>query len=153
MFYVQNLVYYGIASCDVCLFLLLRGTNICLRHFCASLLWQWHWMPPHQPSHLASGQTIMSKTDVECYHHCNDYSSGRELQCWMMIMKSLLQLTKLGSPLHLFNMMTLSPSWTYWWHCSTKGCWTDLLPSLWSLEHSVPFVFGSDKLDYCTCSL
>ena len=36
----------------------------------------------HSPNHLGSGQEMMSTTDASCFHHCSDYSSGEELQCW-----------------------------------------------------------------------
>jgi hypothetical protein len=113
---------------------LLRDTNICLRLSLAFLLWPWHWVSPHQPSHHCSGQTTTSTTNASCYCHCDDYSSERELQCWPMTMKSFPQLTKLGNPLHLLNIMTSSLWQANWWHFMVRDWWTGLLPSMfWGL--------------------
>ena len=100
--------YYDFTLCGIWLFHLLRNTRICLRLSCA-FWWPRCWASPHQPSHLDSGQTMMSTTDASYYHHCNNYSSGKELQCQLRILKSLPQHSELGSPTHLLNATTLSP--------------------------------------------
>ena len=130
MFYIMIIVYYDFALCSIWFFLLLRDTRICLRLTCT--LWSRCWASPHQPSHLGSGQTTMSTTDMSCYCHCDDYSSGRELQCPLTMIKSLQQLTKLGNPLHLHIVMTLSPLWA-----TGSVAWWEIAELYFYLPHSV----------------
>ena len=74
--YVQIIVFYVFAYCGVWLVLLLR---ISFRLFCAFLLWSGCWVSHEWSGHLGSGQTTLSTTDTSCYHHCNELSSGGEL--------------------------------------------------------------------------
>ena len=77
--YIWIVVYYVFAFCGIWLSHLLRNTWVCLRLFCVFLLWLWHWGSLHWPSHLGSGQTTTSTTNMSCLCHCNDYSYGIEL--------------------------------------------------------------------------
>ena len=101
---------------------------------------------------LALGRQQLSINILSCYCHCDDYSSGGEPQCQLTIIESLHTLAELGSPLHLLDAMTLSPPWAYLWHHSTRFL-SATFHALWSSEHYVPFVFGSDKVDNYTHSL
>ena len=134
------------------------GCSSCcsFRLFCAFLLWPGCQASPHQPCHLGSGQTTTSITDKSCYCHCNDYSSDGELQCRLMIIESFPQSSVLGSPLHLLNMMTLSPSRANFWHCLMRDHWSvfifpSTLCGLWNAAFHL--VNGSDKLEIYTHSL
>ena len=84
------------------------------------LVLTWLLASPYQPSHLGSRQTTASLIDSSCYHCCNDYSSGWELQCQPTIIMLLPQWSTLVSHLCLFNAMTLSPLWANCWCCSTR---------------------------------
>ena len=94
--YIQIVVCYVFALCGIWLFPLLR---VSFRLLCIFLLQPGCWVSPHQPSHLGFGQTMMSTTDASCYCHCNNCSSGRELQCQLTIMISLPQLICVGQSL------------------------------------------------------
>ena len=151
--YIWIIVCYVFAFCGIWLALLLRMP---FRLFCTFLLWPVCWASPHRPSHLCSGQTTMSTIDLSCYCCCNDYSSGRELQCQPMIMISFPQWSTLGSPSHLFNSMTLSPFQANSWHHSMRDLWSSLLlPSMLCGLWKTAFlqINGSDKLEYYTYSL
>ena len=87
--YIQIIVWYVFALCGICLSLLLR---VSFRLLCTFLLWPGCQASLHWPSHLGSGQTTMSTTDMSCYCYYNNCSSGRELQCQLMIMVLLPQL-------------------------------------------------------------
>ena len=138
--YVRTVVYYDFAFYSVWLFSLLRNTGICLRLFCTFWLQPCHWASSHGTSYLGTGQTTTSTTDASCYCHCNNYSSGRQLQCQLMIIKLLPQLTQLGSSLHLFNMKTLSLLWASNGiaQLETTGLFFTF-HALWSPEHCIPF--------------
>ena len=110
--------------------------HICLRFFCASLLRPWCWASHHQPSHRRQWLSI---NDVSYLHHCNDYSSDRELQCQLRIMKSLPQLS-VGQPFMLiwYNefvsvMGLLAASLKKW-----SLVWSFTSHALWYLEHCIP---------------
>ena len=107
--YIQIVVCYDSAFWGIWLFLLLR---IYIRLF-HTFWWSRYWASPHWPNHLGSGQKMTSMTDMSCYHHCNNYSFGGELQWWLVIIKSLPQRTVLGSASCLVNMMTSSLSWNF----------------------------------------
>ena len=95
--YVQMIVYYVFVFFSIC-------------RLDTFLLWMWCQASPHWISHLDSGQKMTSMNNMICYHHCDYYFSGRELQCQLTIIISLPQPSVLGSPLHKLNIMTLSPS-------------------------------------------
>ena len=138
--YIWIIVCYDFSSWGVSLSLLLRDTRIGLRHFYTPL-WLWWWMFHHLPIHLGLVQATVSTTDVSCYHHYNDYSSGREHQCQLTIIKSSPQLTELGSLLHLFNTATLPPSQAYKQHCLMIDHWSVLLPSMLCGLWNTAFLF------------
>ena len=125
--YVRIAVYYVFTFCGIWVILLLR---INLRLFYTFLLWCGCQVSHHWSGHLCSGQTMSSTTNASCYCHCNGYSSSRGLQCWLMIIISIPQLSALGSPLHLFNTMILSPLQANCWHHSMRNNWfVFILPS------------------------
>ena len=128
--YIRIIVNLNFASGSICLSLLLRDTDIFHRRSCTFLLWPWHWVSPNQSSHLGIKQKLMPTTNTSCYCYCDDYFFDGEVQCWLTTIKPLLQLSVLGSPLHLFNAMTSSPSQANWWHCLTKDCQTVFLSSI-----------------------
>ena len=153
--YIWVVVCFHFTSCDVCLFLLLRDTGVCLRLFCTSLLWLWCQTSPHQPSHLGFGQT----TIINKLHEL--LSSLQWLLLWW---KASITADN--------NWMVTSMCWVgqslmftqFNDFVSTRGLlaaslkeslqvWSVVFHALWSLEHCVPFVFGADKLDYYSHSL
>ena len=150
--YVQILVCYVFTLSSIVLFLLL-GVSFGL--LCAFLLWPGCHASPHWPSHV-SGQSTMSTTDVSCYHHCNNCSSGGELECQLTIMISLPQLVCVGQSL-TFTQCDDS--------VSIEGQLEVMLdkrslvysnsPSTLCGHQNTVFhqITGSDKLEYCICSL
>ena len=92
---------------------------------------------------LALGRKQLSINDMSCYHHCSNYSSGRELQCGLMIIKSF------------FNY-SVGQSLVFIWHddfVSVVGMlvallgkrplvWSFTFHALWSLEHCIPLSLG-----------
>ena len=148
--YLQIVVCYVFTFCGILLVLMLK---VLFRLLCTFLLWRGCGAFPHQSSPLSSGQTMTSTTDSSCYHRGDDYSFGRELQCQQRKIILLPQWSVLGSPSHLFNAMTSSPSQANCWHHLMRGHWSDsLLPStLCGLQNTVfLWINGSDKLDYYT---
>ena len=148
--YLWIIVCYDFAFCDIWLFLLQR---IYIRLFC-TFWWLRCWVSPHWPSHLGSGQTTTSTTDMSCYHHCNHYSSDQECQCQLTIIKSL-SMVCVGQSLAFSQCNNFVSVTGLWQCCMTRDCWTLLLPSmlygLWNTAFHL--INGSDKLNHYTCSI
>ena len=124
--YIQIVVCYSFASSSICLFLLLRDTGVCLRLSCASL-WQRCQASSYWPSYLDSVQTILSTTDMSCYHHCDDYFSVGELQCWLTIMNGYLNLL-CWAVHHIYSILWLClhfkpTSSVAWWEIASLICY------------------------------
>ena len=100
--YIQIVVFYDFAFCSIWLLLLL-GISFRLCH--AFFLWPGCQLSPCEPCHVGSGQTIMSTSDTSYNCHCSNYSSDEELQCQLMIILSLSNLSMYG------NLLCYSTQW------------------------------------------
>ena len=101
------------------------------------------------PQFLALGKQWSSINDVSCYCHCDDYSSCKELQCRLTIIKSLPQL-------HSWPVTCVySMQWLCLHHGYTSSVtWWEITGLVFHLPCAVffiplhYFVFGSHILDY-----
>ena len=120
-----------------------------------SLLWPWHQVFSYQPSHLGSGQTMIINK------WCKLLSSLWWLVLWQrasmltndnQIMNSTCRVgqsiifIQCNDFVSIVGLLAASLN-------KRSLLWSVTFHAQWSLEHFIPFVTGSDKLDYYTHSL